>query len=729
MSGTAESRTVIPFGPFEADLTSQELRKHGVRLRLPRQSFQILKMLLDRPGQLVSRDEMRAALWPSDTFVDFEHSLNAAINKLREALGDDADDPCYIETLHRRGYRFLIPLQGQADTLSPAVPAPSVGAVKRRPLMIGGSVLLLLAGVVVGWFVAHRVSLKVEPSEQRLTANSMDIPVHWAALSPDGKYLAYRDRTGYFLRLVSTGETHALNLPSDFMVRPTNRTSDSKSMQVAYAGWFPDSSNLLVTHYVQTEERESVWSVSPLGGNPKKLTEDGEGRAVSSDGSQVAFVRGLELPQSLWVMDVDGSHARKLVGQTGDTFGPAAWSPDNHKLAFIRFMFQAGNTQANAALGIYDFESGATSYLLKDPRLEPSLAWTQDNRLIYSLREPPPKWRESNLWVVHVDGRTGTVRGPAKRLTDSPDRKVLVSVSDNGKALTYLRLSTQLHIYVATVPRGGGSGAIPNRMKLDEGNNSAFTWTPDGESVIFISDRDGRPHLYKQGIRQPAPDLLVGGNSSVRIARMSPDRSEILYSTRQVTGKQGRLTTILAIPVNGGSPREVLRADGIDDFQCARAPANVCVISQPNGETSLYSTFDPKTGVVKPSLTIPGGDFPDSLSPDGTTLAVAPDRSRRIPAEIQLHNLRDSSWTTLEVKGRGTVYSIDWNPDGKSLWVGAPTSEDVAGVVRVDLQGNVTPLIEDAETTVCCGIPSPDGSHVAYWRWDASSNVWLLRGF
>jgi dipeptidyl aminopeptidase/acylaminoacyl peptidase len=223
--------------------------------------------------------------------------------------------------------------------------------------------------------------------------------------------------------------------------------------------------------------------------------------------------------------------------------------------------------------------------------------------------------------------------------------------------------------------------------------------------------------------------LLVGGDSSVRIVRMSPDRSEILYSMRPVKGKPEGLTVILAIPMNGGSPREVLRAAGIDDFQCARAPANVCVLSQPNGETSLYSTFDPKTGVVKPSLRIPGGDFPDSLSPDGTTLAVAPDRNRRIPAEIQLYNLKDSSRTTLEVKGRGTVYSIDWNPDGKSLWVGAPTSEDVAGVVRVDLQGNVTPLIEDAETTVCCGIPSTDGSHVAYWRWDARSNVWLLRGF
>src|SRR5271166_6002099 len=110
MKGSKEPLTLIPFGPFEADIASQELRKQGIRLRLPRQSFQILKMLSERAGELVTREEMHQALWPSDTFVDFEHGLNAAINRLREALGDDADDPSYIETLPRRGYRFVGPM-------------------------------------------------------------------------------------------------------------------------------------------------------------------------------------------------------------------------------------------------------------------------------------------------------------------------------------------------------------------------------------------------------------------------------------------------------------------------------------------------------------------------------------------------------------------------------------------------------------------------------------------
>ena len=107
---------VIRFATFEVDLQTQELRKAGTRLRLPAQSFQVLKMLLERPGGLVTREAFQHALWPSDTFVDFDHGLSAAVNRLREALGDSADNPKFIETLPRRGYRFI----GQLATSLPS---------------------------------------------------------------------------------------------------------------------------------------------------------------------------------------------------------------------------------------------------------------------------------------------------------------------------------------------------------------------------------------------------------------------------------------------------------------------------------------------------------------------------------------------------------------------------------------------------------------------------------
>src|SRR6202158_1320828 len=105
-------RGSIRFGSFELDLRAGELRKQGVKIKLQEQPFQILAMLLEQPGQVVTREELRSKLWPSDTFVDFDHSLNKAINKLREALGDSAESPRFIETLAKRGYRFIRDLQG-----------------------------------------------------------------------------------------------------------------------------------------------------------------------------------------------------------------------------------------------------------------------------------------------------------------------------------------------------------------------------------------------------------------------------------------------------------------------------------------------------------------------------------------------------------------------------------------------------------------------------------------
>jgi DNA-binding winged helix-turn-helix (wHTH) protein len=101
---------VVRFGVFEVNLPSGELRKHGLLIHVPGQPFKILALLLERPGEVVTRDQLRKSLWSAETFVDFEHSLNSAIKKLREALGDSAENPRYIETLPRLGYRFIAPV-------------------------------------------------------------------------------------------------------------------------------------------------------------------------------------------------------------------------------------------------------------------------------------------------------------------------------------------------------------------------------------------------------------------------------------------------------------------------------------------------------------------------------------------------------------------------------------------------------------------------------------------
>jgi DNA-binding winged helix-turn-helix (wHTH) protein len=111
----AQSAEILRFGPFEVDLRSQELRRKGMRIRLPAQSFQVLATLLNRPGDLVTREELQRKLWPVETFGDLDHGLNAAVNRVREALDDSAEQPRFIETLPRRGYRFISPVERDGD--------------------------------------------------------------------------------------------------------------------------------------------------------------------------------------------------------------------------------------------------------------------------------------------------------------------------------------------------------------------------------------------------------------------------------------------------------------------------------------------------------------------------------------------------------------------------------------------------------------------------------------
>ena len=121
---------IVRFGLFEADLRTGELRKNGIRIRLQEQPFQVLAQLLSAPGEIVTRDTLRERIWPADTFVDFDHSLNTAINKIRDALGDSANSPRFIETVAKRGYRFIAPLQVDEST---AVPKKSESTSETNP--------------------------------------------------------------------------------------------------------------------------------------------------------------------------------------------------------------------------------------------------------------------------------------------------------------------------------------------------------------------------------------------------------------------------------------------------------------------------------------------------------------------------------------------------------------------------------------------------------------------
>lgn len=178
------SRT-LRFGPYEADLSTGELRRDGSKVSLQDKPFQILSLLVRRPGELVTRDELRSRLWPADTFVDFEHGLNTAVKKLRQALDDSAEQPRYVETLPRRGYRFLAPVDGEGapteSTLPPPVPAHDADSPARPPRARWrghAAWLAALIGVAGLWAqLGPRADTAVPPPNRQPVIVLMDSPL------------------------------------------------------------------------------------------------------------------------------------------------------------------------------------------------------------------------------------------------------------------------------------------------------------------------------------------------------------------------------------------------------------------------------------------------------------------------------------------------------------------------------------------------------------------------
>ena len=165
MSEEKPGQGVVKFGVFEVDLGSGELRRKGIKLKLQDLPFRFLALLLEEPGALVTRDDLRERLWPPETFVDFDHSINTAVNKLRESLGDTAENPVFIETLPRRGYRFVAPVLRTAETLP--VPADQPRSWGRRALLASAASFALLA-VLGAYFYVGRSSVPAEASTDRL---------------------------------------------------------------------------------------------------------------------------------------------------------------------------------------------------------------------------------------------------------------------------------------------------------------------------------------------------------------------------------------------------------------------------------------------------------------------------------------------------------------------------------------------------------------------------------
>ena len=718
---------VVRFGVYEVDPYSGELRKNGIKVKLQEQPFQVLAMLLERPGEVISREELQRRLWPADTFVDFDHSLNAAIKRLRDALRDSADNPRFVETLARRGYRFVAPVTGAAPGNALALNAPKPSYIMR---WAAATLVLVGACISVGWHIGHRTAVPATPREMRLTANSVDVPVYRATISPDGKLLAYTDPRGLFLREIAREDSHQLSLPEKFRAHSVS--------------WFPDGSHVLVGGVPGEGENSALLNISILGGAPRKLADGTESGAVSPDGTKIAFLEGDEKFNSsqLWLMNADGSQTRKMYDITGFS-NSLTWSPSSRRVAYLKATYWPGNNEEVEAES-YDFTSGKTARVYSDYRLQGGLSWSRDGRLFFTRGEPTSN-SESNVWWIRVDEQTGESRGEPTRVTSGPDWKPRPEVSADGKHLAFLRTNIAPTVYVADVDAKTKAIGKLQRMTLDESRSRPYEWTPDGKAILYLSDRDGEFHIYRQRIDAVSPELLVDGHDSPSILRLNPDATEILYNTEvthpgaaavppapHTPSFERQKVRLMRAPVNGGTGQLLLESDGINNFQCARAPSRECVFSKFTKDALVFVRFDSATGAMKEFFQSGDQGWQDynwTLSPDGKLLALCKEMRISRNAEIRVIPLEGGAERSIPVKEWAGISAIDWAADGKSFWASAVLRGEVRALVNIDLRGNVKPVLQDSKPYIGWGISSRDGKRLAIWQATGGSNVWMLDGF
>ncbi len=745
------------FGPYELSERDGELRKHGIRIKLQDQPFRVLVELLANAGTVVSREELQQRLWPADTFVDFDTGLNNAIRKLRQALNDDADNPRYIETLAKRGYRFVAPaavtgpvqaVQQAAVGGEGAVTQPAaVVAIDSPPYwrnnirlwqLLAAGVVLLALGIGIAWWL--RPTAAREAREQSITANPPDAPVTGAVISPDGKYVAYSDSTGVYIRHIESGETRPLELPKDSQAVPT--------------GWYPDGTHLLLTMAESGQEFPGLWKASILGGNPTVLMEQASGGVVSPDGSKIAFLRANGAAVGVWVARSDGKDGKEIVTGVGPkeilstggwfsipqyegSWAPRlAWSPSGRRIAFVSNSWNAyGDPEESTKMTLrtVDVEGRAPNKVMASTKLRPPLAWAPDGRMLVTQIESSANGTsDMGVWALRVDEKTGTAHGNPVVLTRGAGRIGGLSASAIGKRLVLWRASTQPQVFITQSAEKGDQLGAPRRLTLDESGNIASAWTSDGSAVLFASNRGGSWKFFGRPSIKSRPMCFLEGGTQFVLPRLSPDGSHILYEIgEEATGGGGAngFANIMAMPSQGGAPRRVLQMQYLYNHQCARSPSNVCVLNTQHGRTVRFFTFDPATGTTQEltSLQFEGEAVNWSLSPDGQMLAYVISGGE---PKVTFMDLHGQSKHEVELNGWSRANNVDWTANGKSVFVIAQSPSGASAVLEVDPTGKHEARLEGQKNVrFYWAIQSPDGKHVLLEQLTGENNVWMVENY
>jgi len=556
-----------------------------------------------------------------------------------------------------------------------------------------------------------------------------------AAISPEGKYLAYVDQTGLYLRLIDSGQTHPVALSAELTGR------------IFLVRWFPEGGKLLAT--LAGTEGVELWAITVLGeAAPQLLCRNGARPAVSADGRLLAFVNGkwTNFGNELLVGGINGEMPRRLAVADGDqSFWNPAWSPDGRWVAYLR----TGKSQQGAsstAVEVRPAAGGPPNTVVTESNLPKGsaigvwegLTWSPDWRLLFSVGvpQPPGAPAKSGLWAVRVEPQGGQAAGQPERLAQWTDIGAGdVTVTADGKRLAFVKSATWQDVYVGELGPDGAGMKTPRRFTLDNRGSSPQSWTRDSQAILFDSSRNGRLQIFRQGLHANIAEAIVQGTENYGGERVSPDGAWVLYKEQARTepGAPSSPYRLMRRPVGGGSPEMVLEAPAAAglSYCCPVRPGSPCVLGQQEGKDLVFYLLDPVRGkgsqVGKIETRGPESTF-WNISPDGARLAGVD--GRKYEGKIKVLTLSDHAWHEVSVEPEWSdLQSIAWAMDGKGFFatVWRPGSFNL---VYITSAGKVKPLLRGGHRQYLINpLPSPDGRYLAFQAQTWDSNVWMLENF